>query len=139
MFPINYIRMQAKYVAYCFCMSAVDGFDSDDFAEKLMTSDYGVRVLTDQKMIEFSDCTFLYDGLKRNLVFQKGFSYDEDVLQLTGYLYKYWISTRQMHPIEIYCIAPIRVIADRYGFYHTQDIDYVINDLIERRSVVDEK
>ena len=64
--------------------------------------------------------------------FKKGYSYDADVLWLAGYAYKYWISTREADPRYIYSLAPISLIASRYEFYHTQDVDYVINDIIDR-------
>ena len=131
-YPLSYVKMQCKFVAYCFMQSRVDGFDSDDFAKTVMTSEYGVRVLTDNKMIEYSDCTFLYSGFKNNLTFKLGKSYDYEVLELAGYIYKYWISTRDWHPVDIYKIAPISLFASRYGFYHTQDFDYIINDIIDR-------
>lgn len=89
-------------------------------------------VVGDRRTIEFSDCTFLYEGFMLNLKFKQGKHYSEEVLELAGYLYKYWISTRKADPREIYKIASIKLIANRYGFYHTQDIDYIINDIIER-------
>lgn len=33
---------------------------------------------------------------------------------------------------EIYALAPISIIAERYEFYHTQGWDYVIDDIISR-------
>lgn len=130
--PWLFVQTQCEFIASCFKHSARDGFDSDDFAEKLMTTDYGVMVLTDRRMIEYSDDNFMYEGFTRNLTFKKGAHYSLEVLELAGYLYKYWISTRKEDPREIYKIAPIKLIANRYGFYHTQDLDYVINDIIER-------
>ena len=132
-FPISYIKAQAEMVGRCFQRSALLGIDSDDFAEKFMTTEYGIMVITDKRMIEYSDEGFMLEGFTREFKFKKGFCYDEDVLWLTGYLYKYWVSTRNADPRYIYKIAPIKLIGERYEFYHTQDFDYVINDLIERR------
>lgn len=132
MFPIRYIMKQCEIVAYCFLQSGRDGFDSKDFAEKMMNSEYGTMVLEDRRMIEYSDRGFMYEGILRGMTFNKGEVYDGDVLYLAGYLYKYWISTRNAKAQEIYKIAPIELIDRRYGFYHTQDFDYIINDIIDR-------
>ena len=131
-FPLNYVRMQCTIVANCFIKSAVEGYDSDDFAEQVMTSDYGVMVLTDHRMIEYSDSNFMFEGFTRELSLKKGKHYDTDILELAGYIYKYWVSTRQADPREVYKLAPIQLFANRYGFYHTQDFDYIINDIIDR-------
>lgn len=132
MFPLSFITRQCKTVGYCFAKSGALGIDSDDFGEKMMTSNYGIMILTDRRMIEYSDGNFMFGGLERALEFKSGRSYETDILYYAGYLYKYWISTRGEQPPRIWEIAPLRLIATRYNFYHTQDIDYVINDLIER-------
>ena len=41
MFPKMYVTMQCRVVADCFQRSGLAGIDSDDFARKFMTSDYG--------------------------------------------------------------------------------------------------
>ena len=132
MYPIAYIKKQCRIIANCFIKSGADDIDSDDFAEKIMTSEYGVMILTDKRMIEYSDSNFMYEGICKNLRFSRGKSYSQEVLEFVGYLYKYWVSTRNEQPQRIYDIAPIKLLATRYGFYHTQDIDYVINDIVNR-------
>lgn len=97
-----------------------------------MTTAYGVMVMTDKRMIEYSDDNYMYESFMRELQFEKGPHYPLEVLELAGYLYKYWVSTRNADPREVYKIAPIKLIAVRYGFYHTQDIDYIIDDIIAR-------
>lgn len=131
-FPMAFVIAQCKMVAYCFEKSGVDGIDSDDFAEKLLNSDYGIMLLTDERMIEYSDQHFMYTGIMRELQFKRGKSYDADVLYYAGYLYKYWISTRAAYPQRVWEIAPLKLIAEHYEFYHTQSFDYVIADLLDR-------
>ena len=132
MFPSAFIHRQCKTVGYCFMKSGAMGIDSDDFGRKMMNSDYGIMVLTDKRMIEYSDKMFMYEGIEKNLQFKRGKSYEPDILYYAGYLYKYWISTRGENPKKIWKIAPLKLIATRYEFYHTQGFDYVINDLISR-------
>lgn len=132
MFPMSFIHIQCKMIAQCFVNSGISGVDSDVFCEQFLTSDYGYSILTDQRMTEYADANFMYEGLERELPLKKGLCYEADILYFAGYLYKYWISTKETDPRAIWKIAPISLIAERYGFYHTQGYDYVIADLIDR-------
>jgi hypothetical protein len=75
----------------------------------------------------------MLEGFTREMKFKKGGHYDADTLWMAGYLYKYWTSTRHADTREIYKIAPIRKLAIRYNFYHTQGFEYIIEDLIDRQ------
>ena len=110
MLPMSYINMQCKIVAGCFRLSGADGIDSEDFAKQMMTSDYGVMVLTDKRMVEYSCDTFMYEGVQRNLKLKHGKTYESYVLEFAGYLYKYWISTRNEKPQKIYKMAPLSLL-----------------------------
>lgn len=132
MFPISYIHMQCEVVAGCFMLSGADGIDSEDFAKQMMTSDYGVMILTDKRIAEYSCDTFMYEGVQRNLKLRHGKTYESYVLEFAGYLYKYWINTRKEKPQKIYKMAPLSLIASRIVLYSLEDIDYVIDDIIDR-------
>lgn len=131
-YPIQYVRLQADTIGNCFLLSARDNIDSDDFCKQFLTSEWGISILTDNKMIEFSDYHYMYEGLTINLKFKSGKHYNDDILYYTGYLYKYWVSVFNDDPRYIYKIAPIRLIANRFNFYHTQDWNYVIEDIKSR-------
>lgn len=131
-FPIAYIHAQCHIVAQCFVQSAYAGYDSDDFAEKFMTTDYGVMVITDHRMIEYSDANYMFEGFQREMQFKHGRHYRRDVLEFAGYLYKYWVSMYNVDPRVVYAKAPISLLNTRYGFYHTQDLDYIIDDINSR-------
>ena len=126
------LNYEAKVIGNVFVKGALKGFDSDDFCYKFLTSDYGSSILQEKRLNEYACDNFMLEGLINNLDFKKGYSYDEDILYYAGYLYKYWISSRNVTSKEVYKLAPIKLIADRFGFYHTQGWDYVINDIIER-------
>lgn len=131
-FPIKYMRFQCDMIAKLFIYSAKMGIDSDDFCYKLLNSTYGVDLLTDNKLAEYCGESFMFEGLENELNFKRGSYYSIDILYYVGYLYKYWISTRNIKPQDVYKIAPISMLAKRYEFYHTQDWDYVINDIVKR-------
>lgn len=129
-FPMGYIHFQSKCIAECFVRSSVFGIDSDDFCKKFLTSEWGKSIFNDGRLYEYSDANYMFEGLQINLDLIQGEFYDRDVLWTSGYLYKYWASTRNIPSDEMYKLAPIQCIANRYAFYHTQDWDYVINDII---------
>lgn len=135
MLPMSYISMQCDVVAGCFRLSGADGIDSEDFAKQMMTSDYGVMVLTDKRMVEYSCDTFMYEGVQRNLKLKHGRTYESYVLEFAGYLYKYWISTRNEKPQKIYEMAPLSLIASRIVLYTLEDVDYAIDDIIARHQI----
>jgi hypothetical protein len=63
-----------------------------------MTTAYGVMVMTDRRMLEYSDDNYMYEGFMRELQFEEGPHYNIEVLELAGYLYKYCVSTRNAAP-----------------------------------------
>lgn len=131
-FPKKYILFQCGEIGKLFVWSAKQGDDSEDFCYKFMTSQRGADILNDELIQEYCGESFMYDGLAKDLQFKKGDVYDSDVLYFTGFLYKYWASVRGSSAREIYALAPISIIAERYEFYHTQGWDYVIDDIISR-------
>ena len=130
--PKKYIFFQCKEIGKLFVWSAKEGVDSDDFCYKFMNSERGRRILNDEMIQEYCGESFMFSGLAREINFKKGDVYDFDVLYFTGFLYKYWASYRGSSSEEIYKLAPIQLIADRYMFYHTQGWDYIIDDIISR-------
>jgi hypothetical protein len=118
-------------IAEVFVRSAQFGLDSDDFCEKFLTSKWGKDIFNDSNTYEYSDSNYMFEGLQRYLKIEQGEFYDRDVLWFSGYLYKYWASTREVESDIIYKLAPIKCLANRYNFYHTQDWNYVIDDIIE--------
>lgn len=131
-FPMKYILFQCGEIGKLFIWSAKEGVDSDDFCYKFMNSKRGEMILNDDLVCEYCGESFMFSGLAREIEFKKGTFYNGDVLYFTGFLYKYWASTRGSSAKEIYALAPISLIAERYEFYHTQGWDYVIDDIISR-------
>lgn len=48
-----------------------------------------------------------------------------------GYLYKYWMMTRGIDRRKIYRFLPFEKFLNGFAFYHTQDWDYIINDVMK--------
>ncbi len=126
------LSYQCVTMAKCFELASINGWDSDIFAKQVMTTDYGISVIRGDKLSEYSCEEFMLEGFERELSLKKGLVYDTDVMWMTGYVYRYWVGTRGTDPREIYKIAPIKLLGDRYGAYHTQGFDYIIDDIIDR-------
>lgn len=111
------------------------GIDADSLAENLLTTEYGISVMNENRSIEYSGDTFMLEGFRQNTKLAKttDMKYMDDELWFTGYLYKYWYEKFHTHTREIYRLAPLSKISAEYGFLHTQGWDYVIDYLADRQ------
>lgn len=129
----KWTHFQCTQIAELFVYSAVKGYDSDDFCKKFMLSDIGDIILTNILCQDYVGYPWMMGTVELKVPqIAKGSHYSQDILWFTGYLYKYWCDYFDMHPKQIYEIAPISLIAERFSFYHTQTWKYVINDIIDR-------
>ena len=123
------LHRKCKFLGGVFRASASDGYESISFVRKLMTDSQFAFLLTHDQMIEWCDDSFLYHHIIRHYpVFEKGETADPYLLWFAGYLYKYWMNTRNIPPDKIYQILPLERLSAMFAFYHTQDWDFVIED-----------
>lgn len=47
-----------------------------------------------------------------------------------GYLYKYWMTTRDVSRQEVYKILPFKRLVASFDFLHTQGLEFVIEESI---------
>lgn len=113
------------------------GIDADSLAENLLTTEYGISVMNENRSIEYSGDTFMLEGFRKNtkLAETDNAKYMDDELWFAGYLYKYWYEKFHTNTREIYRIAALSKISAEYGFLHTQGWDYVIDYLIDRQEI----
>ena len=123
------LNMQCNTIADTFVLSGDNNWDSDDFAKKLFNTEWGINILMGISIYEYTCPRYMYSGLVDNLKKKIGKTYSSDILWYCGYLYRYIIENSKDTPKDIYKKAPINKIANGYEFYHTQDWDYVKNDL----------
>ena len=88
---------------------------------------WGRNILTGKAINEFTCEGFMYEGLLKALKFKSGNIYPEKILWFTGYLYRYLCESCNLK--DVYIKVSIDLIRKRYGFYHTQDWDYIKMDL----------
>lgn len=72
----------------------------------------------------------------------KGDTEDDYLMWFTGYLYKYWMTTRNLDRRQVYKILPFDKMIKAFDFYHTQDLEYVVeeatrvyNERLEKRKI----
>lgn len=111
------------------------GIDCYSFAKILMTSEYGSCIMKDGRMTEYADEGFMLEGFEREFELTYLPSYEGDTdysMWFAGFVYKYWCYLEEETPEEIYELAPLELLAQRHAFYHTQDYDYIIDDIRRR-------
>lgn len=106
--------------------------DSYDFARKVMTT-RGIDWLFDNDDVQdWCDGWFLFGVLEKKIGgFKQGNLLDLHIMQFAGYLYKYWMNTRNASRYRIYEVLPLERLEATFGFYHTQGWDYIIDDAIK--------
>ncbi|MBQ9411571.1 MAG: hypothetical protein IJU29_00540 [Oscillospiraceae bacterium] len=125
----SYLNTQCNTLADTFVLAGKENWSSEDFANKLFHSKWGINILKGVSIFEYACPRYMYEGLKDNLNWKYGRVYDSDILRYAGYLYRYVMEYSKESPSSVYRKAPIKRIANRYLFYHTQDWDYVKMDL----------
>lgn len=131
-FFTEYVYFQCRVIADCFMLSVDDGWASEDFTRKVMTQDWGLGVMMDRKMIEYSDYHYMYRGFVNSLNKVEGETYPKHIMEYAGYLYKYWYAFYGVHPMDIYSAVPLSSVVKGWGFWHTQGWNYVVDLLSER-------
>ena len=60
---------------------------------------------------------------------------DPEILYWTGYLYRYWSYTREISSSLLYQKLKPEELFKRYYLYHSMDMDYVIERIIEEKEL----
>ena len=106
------------------------GYGSKSFIEQIMTLDLYDDLYNIDWGYDWCDECWLLRQFELIKPFRKGKKFLDDFeLWFMGYLYKYWTSTRNVTRQEIYKILPFDKFHRGFAFYHTQDWDFVIDDV----------
>lgn len=111
-----------------FSRSVDFGYNSCDFVKELMTNPELEDMVFYDERTEWCDECFLLRVFENMFTFKKGETLDKYLMWFLGYLYKYWMRSKNMKPKEVYKILPVEEYLKRYAFYHTQGWYYIIND-----------
>ncbi len=124
------LNRECDTLGNCFVLAGQDGWDTKDFVNKLFKTSWGKNILTGKAVNEYACDTFMYEGLKRECKKKDGTVLPKQVLWFCGYLYRYLIANTNIKPSQIYKIVNIDLLNNRWGFYHTQDWEYIKEDLL---------
>lgn len=130
-YDIHKTRTESLILASACEWSVKYGYDSEDFLKKLMTSDWGIHVMNGDYHAEWVDALFLLFGFKHFVGLVKGKIYSEIQMEFIGYLYKYWVDSRNMSSVDVYRIAPPSKLIRHYSFLSTQECEYIIENLTD--------
>lgn len=123
---------KCEVFAGTFQLSAEYGLESFDFVRKVMTSPKLNWLFRIDECQEWCDRWYLLDVLRNqcNLKFKEGKTIDPYVMWFAGYLYKYWMITRDVSRQEVYKILPFKRLVASFDFLHTQGWEFVIEESI---------
>ena len=124
----------ADSIGKCFAMSVKDGYDSYMFSKEFLSSDWGSGLLSEKRIREYESVPYMYAKAKKNLELKQGITYEEYLMWMYGYLVKYWVTTKDVTPQEVWEVLPIDKFDKLFLFYHTQGWNYIIKDAYKRRS-----
>ena len=121
----------ANYHSFCNCSSYF-------FVRRFMFSDLAKR---------FDDTTILLDSSSNETfineidnqfgktTFGSVKTIDKEKMYWLGYVYRYWAFIHEIPSNMLFQIVQPRLILDRYDLYHSMDIEYVIERIIEEENI----
>ena len=60
---------------------------------------------------------------------------DKERMYWVGYVYRYWAYTYEISSHDLFLKVPVRFIYDRYDLYHSMDVEYVIQRIMEEEHI----
>lgn len=134
------INYKADLFGKLFELSIKKGYDSEQFISQLMTDDAYKELLNFDDGQDWCDENFLLAKLKRKKDFiMSKKQYAQFDMWFMGYLYKYWMSTYNKKPNEVFKLLPVDKFYNNLGFYHTQGWEKIIKDCSKLKGVQNEK
>ena len=122
---------KSEILGRAFVLSAKEGYESKEFVKAVMSSPKIEFFINVDESADWCDEWFLFANFEQCYKFKKGKTIEEYELWFMGYLYKYWMRTRHMKAKDVYKILPFEEFHNRFGFYHTQGWDYIIEDMTQ--------
>lgn len=124
--------MLCEMSADLFRLSCQKGYDSEDFINKLMKSEEG-QLLYSQNCIDmWLGAKHVMLGLENEVDIKQGIVINDGVMAWIGYLYKCWSLTYPEETAkEILQQAPFDVMIQSYLGFHVMSCEMAIEDLKE--------
>jgi hypothetical protein len=115
-----------------FALSVKRGYDSVDFVDKLMHSELAQHLYKKEQSPLWLGEAYLMSTLETECTINQGTSYDIDMMEWAGWIFKYWsIAYPDDTPVNIYTQAPIQKLKNMYIGLHVMSPDLQIEDIKE--------
>jgi len=115
-----------------FALSVKKGYDSVDFVDKLMHSELAQHLYKKEQSPMWLGEAYLMSTLETECTINQGASYDIDMMEWAGWIFKYWsIAYPDDTPMNIYIQAPIQKLKNMYIGLHVMSPDIQIQDIKE--------
>ena len=129
------LRDQCNCIGNVFKLSSENNYDSFDFVNKFIDSDFGFNILVDNYIGWYFSYPFMFDKMVKFIKPNKGTPLNSYLMWFYGYLLKYWITTRKMLPKDVYNMMPLDVFERRFMSYHTQGWEYLIERITKEKEL----
>jgi hypothetical protein len=107
-------------------------YNSEDFIKKFMNSEVARHLDSPYNKLQWMGEEYLLEELKDEKdICITGEKYNPNVMYWIGYLYRYWVGSRNLASKKIYRYAPAKTMKRNYMIFHTFDPEVAIDDLIE--------
>lgn len=128
-------RIQAELFANCglFC-----NYSSLVFVRRFMYSNLAKRFDDTTILLEVSTFKSMIEEIDeeyRKTTFGKYKNEDKEKMYWLGYVYRYWAIAYELPSNVLYQEVNPKLILDRYYLYHSMDINYVIERIVEEEKI----
>jgi hypothetical protein len=115
-----------------FALSVKKGYDSVDFVDKLMHSELARHLYKKDQSPMWLGEAYLMSTLETECTIKQGPTYDIDMMEWAGWLFKYWsIAYPDDTPLNIYTQAPIQKLNNMHIGLHVMSPDIQIQNIKE--------
>lgn len=122
--------MLCEMSAELFELACQKGYDSEDFVNKLMNSEEGALLYSDNCIDMWLCANHVMKGIENEVDINKGNVMNRKVMSWIGYLYKCWSLTYPEETAkEILQQAPFEILQQMYLGLHVMSCEMAIEDL----------
>lgn len=126
-----YTALHCTVVGSLYVEAENKGYDLADFVEKTMISDLGVFLYDPIRMNVWTCARYIMDWFEQQMTFLPKQREYQSNPEFVGYLYRYWMLTRDLTSREVYALAPFNIVDFMYTRLELTAWEGAIEDLME--------
>ena len=126
----SFDRVQCEMSAKLFLYANKCGYGSEKFTKMLMKSKLGDYLYSKNCVETWLGYTYVMSLIRDEVgIPPKGMTYDDNIMEWIGYVYRYWSLTTTDTGNKIYKLAPFKLMVGGYPGWHCIAISLVIDDI----------